>query len=78
MDLLLIVLSRKIIQKKSKKKKGSLEVCTDYEHQRAKGYLTLELKQLLNSNKTDCIQTFLKGLTPTESTDYSLGRWPRK
>jgi hypothetical protein len=33
---------------------------------------TQELKQLLNRNKNDCIQTFLQGLTPTESTDYSL------
>jgi hypothetical protein len=32
---------------------------------------TQELKQLLNRNKNDCIQTFLQGLTPTESTYYS-------
>jgi hypothetical protein len=31
-----------------------------------------ELKQLLNSNKNDCKQIFLQGLTPTESTDYCL------
>jgi hypothetical protein len=53
-----------------KKKKSSVKVGTDYEHQRAKDYLTLELKQLLNNNNY-CIQTFLQGLTPTESTDYS-------
>jgi hypothetical protein len=29
---------------------------------------TQELKQLLSNNKNDCIQTFLQGLTPTEST----------
>jgi hypothetical protein len=33
---------------------------------------TQEFKQLLNKNKNDCIQTFLQGLTPTESTNYSL------
>jgi hypothetical protein len=32
---------------------------------------TRELKQL-NNNKNDCIQTFLQGITPTESIDYSL------
>jgi hypothetical protein len=32
---------------------------------------TQELKEL-NKNKNDCIQTFLQGLTPTDSTDYSL------
>jgi hypothetical protein len=31
---------------------------------------TQELKQLLSNNKIDCIQIFLQGLTPTESTDY--------
>jgi hypothetical protein len=39
---------------------------------------TQELKQLLNNNKHDCIQTFLQGLTPTESTDYSLWKAPKK
>jgi hypothetical protein len=29
---------------------------------------TQELKQFLNKNKNDCIQTFLQHLTPTEST----------
>jgi hypothetical protein len=33
---------------------------------------TQELKQLFNNNRNDCIQTFLQGLTPTESTDYSV------
>jgi hypothetical protein len=33
---------------------------------------TQELKELLNKNKNDYIQTFLQGLTPTESTDYFL------
>jgi flagellar biogenesis protein FliO len=40
-----------ILNKKLKKKEDSLEVGTDYEHQRAKDYLTQELKQLLNNNK---------------------------
>jgi hypothetical protein len=39
---------------------------------------TQELKQLLNRNKEDCIQTFLEGLTPTESTDYSLWKAAKK
>jgi hypothetical protein len=33
---------------------------------------TRELKQLLNTKKNDSIQTFLQGLTPTDSTVYSL------
>jgi hypothetical protein len=37
-----------------------------------------ELKQLLNRNKNYCIQTFLQGLTPTESTDYSLWKAIKK
>jgi hypothetical protein len=39
---------------------------------------TQKLKQLLNNNKNDCIQTFLQGLTPTESTDYSLWKATKK
>jgi hypothetical protein len=38
---------------------------------------TQELKQLLN-NKNYCIQTFLQGLKPTESTDYSLWKAAKK
>jgi hypothetical protein len=38
---------------------------------------TQELKQL-NINKNYCIQTFLQGLTPTESTDYSLRKATKK
>jgi hypothetical protein len=37
-----------------------------------------EIKQLLNNNKSDCIQTFLQDLTPTESTDYSLWKVTKK
>jgi hypothetical protein len=40
-----------LIKQKSKKKEDTLEVGTDYEHQRAKDYLTQELKQLLNNKK---------------------------
>jgi hypothetical protein len=36
------------------------------------------LKELLNSNKNYCIQTFLQGLTPTESNDYSLQKVDKK
>jgi hypothetical protein len=61
-----------------KKKEDSVEIFIDYEHQKAKDYLTQELKQLLNNNKNDCIETFLQGLTPTESTDYSLWKATKK
>jgi predicted deacetylase len=64
--------------KNRRKKEDSVVVGTDYKHQRAKDYLTQELKQLLNNNKNDCIQTFLQGLTPTESTDYSLWKVTKK
>jgi hypothetical protein len=53
-------------------------VGTNYEHQKAKDYLTEELKELLNNNKNDCIKTFLQGLTPTDSTDYYLWRGTKK
>jgi hypothetical protein len=39
---------------------------------------TQDLKQLLNRNKNDCIQTFLQGLQPTEYTDYSLWKATKK
>jgi hypothetical protein len=39
---------------------------------------TRELKQLLSKNKNDYIQTFLQGLTPTESNDYSLWKATKK
>jgi hypothetical protein len=39
---------------------------------------TQELKELLNNNKNDSIQIFLQGLTPTESTDYSLWKATKK
>lgn len=40
--------------------------------------LATELKQLLNCLKNDKIQEYLKGLTPTETTDYSLWKATRK
>jgi hypothetical protein len=39
---------------------------------------TQELKELLNNNKNDCIQTFLQGLTPADCTDYSLRKETKK
>jgi hypothetical protein len=36
------------------------------------------LKQFLNSKKNYSIQTFLQGLTPTDSTDYSLWKVTKK
>jgi hypothetical protein len=40
--------------------------------------VTQELKQLLHNNTNDCIQTFLQGLTPTESTNHSLWKVTKK
>jgi hypothetical protein len=37
-----------------------------------------ELKQLLHDHKNYNIQTFLNGLTPTASTDYSLWKTTKK
>jgi hypothetical protein len=37
-----------------------------------------QLKQLLNEHKNGNIQTFLHGLTPTASTDYSLRKTAKK
>jgi hypothetical protein len=67
-----------LIKQKVKEKKKTVEISTDYKHQRAKDFLTQELKQLLNNNKNDCIQIFLQGLTPTKSTDYSLWKVIKK
>jgi transposase len=39
---------------------------------------TQELQELLNNSKNDCIQTFLQGLTPTESTAHSLWKAIKK
>jgi hypothetical protein len=48
------------------------EVVNSPESTRLLNTATRELKQLFNNNKNDCIQTFLQGLTPTESIDFSL------
>jgi hypothetical protein len=50
------------INLKLKKNEDSVEIGIDYEHQKAKDYLTQELNALLNNNQNDCIQTFLQGL----------------
>jgi hypothetical protein len=39
---------------------------------------TQELKQLLHEHKNYNIQTILNGLTPTDSTDYSLWKTTKK
>jgi hypothetical protein len=44
----------------------------------SKGLLKAATQELLHDNKNYCIQTFLQGLTPTESTDYSLWRATKK
>jgi hypothetical protein len=48
------------------------------ESERLLNTTTQELKQLLNKNKNYCIQTFLHGLTPTESIGYSLWKANKK
>jgi hypothetical protein len=41
--------------------------------------LSIPTGQLLNNNtQNNCIQTFMQGLTPTESTDYSLWKATKK
>jgi hypothetical protein len=57
-----------------KKKEDYVEVGTDYEHQRAKDYLTQQHRISNNSS----ITTKHRGLTPTESTDYSLRKVTKK
>jgi hypothetical protein len=67
--------------KKWKEKGDSIEDGADYEHQKAKDYFTHQHRNSNNSrnnNKNDCFQTFLLGLTPTESTDYSLWKATKK
>jgi hypothetical protein len=62
-----------------KKKEDFVEVCTDYEHQKAKDYLTQQQRNSkLLDNKNGCIQTLLQGLTSTESNDYSLWKATKK
>jgi hypothetical protein len=53
-----------------KKENSRTKTATDSGHQKAK--TTQELKQLLKTYKNDVTKTFLQGLTPTDSTDYSL------
>jgi hypothetical protein len=48
------------------------------ESKRPLNVATQELKLLLISYKNNGIQTFLQGLTPTESTDYSLWKTIKK
>jgi hypothetical protein len=57
------------------------EIGIDYEHQKAKDYLTQQHRNSSNSSitkKKDYIQTSLQVLTPTESTDYSLWKATKK
>jgi hypothetical protein len=48
------------------------------ENKRLPKAVTQELKQLFNNYKGDRIRTFLQGLTPRESTDYSLRKVTKK
>jgi hypothetical protein len=51
---------------------------TNTREQKILSTATQEHKHLLNNNKNDCIHTFLKGLTPADSTDYSLWKATKK
>jgi hypothetical protein len=55
-----------------------LALITNTREQKIINTATQELKELLNNNKNDYIQTLLQGLTPTESTDYSLWKATKK
>jgi hypothetical protein len=48
------------------------------ENKRLLNHTTRELKQLLLQHRNDCVQTFLQGLTPTVSTDYSLWKTTKR
>jgi hypothetical protein len=61
-----------IIKRTLKTKEDSAENGTDCGHLKAKHYLIQALKQLLYNNKNIGIQTFLQGVTQTESTHHSL------
>jgi hypothetical protein len=71
-----IILKQKI-EEKRRFRRGWHRLRTP-ESKRLLNTATQELEQLLNNNKTDCIQTFLHGLTSTESTDYSLWQATKK
>jgi hypothetical protein len=51
-----------LIKHKIEEKVDSVEVDTNYKQQRAKDYLTQELKQLLKNNKNNCIHNLLNVL----------------
>jgi hypothetical protein len=71
------ILIKQKIQEKRRLRRGWHRLRTPAS-KRLLNIATQELKQLLNNNKNDCIQTFLQGLTPTESTDYSLCKATKK
>jgi hypothetical protein len=72
----LILLTQKIKQKRRLRRGWRL--LRTPESKRLLNTATQELKQLLNNNKNDCIQTFLQGHTPTESIAYSLWKATKK
>jgi hypothetical protein len=71
------ILIKQKIEEKRRLRRGWHRLRTP-ESKRLLNTATQELKQLLNNNKNYCIQTFLQGLTPTESTDYSLWKATKK
>jgi hypothetical protein len=76
-DIRLPILIKQKIKEKGRLRRGWHRLQTP-ESKRSLNTATQELEQLLNKNKNDCIQTFLQGLTPTESTDYSLWKATKK
>jgi hypothetical protein len=72
-----ILMKQKKIEEKRRLRRGSDRLQIP-ENKRLLKIATQELKHLLNNNKNDCIQTFLQGPTPTESTVYSLWKGTKK
>jgi hypothetical protein len=62
------ILIKQGIEEKRRLRRGWHQLRTP-ESKRLLNRATQELTKLLNKNKNDCLQTFLQGLTPTESTE---------
>jgi hypothetical protein len=71
------ILTKQEIEEKIILRRGWHRLWTP-ESKRLLNIATQELKQLPSSNKNDSIQTFLQGLTTTESTDYFLWKATKK
>lgn len=71
-----IVLKEKLIEKRKARKKWQLTKAPSDKQKYNK--LAKELKKLLLKARNESIQDYLKELTPTEATDYSLWKATRK